>query len=211
MMIADDEPGIIMITETIPKAQVIPLTTATITIPGYTPHMNCDPDLPNLGSSGMRGITIYVMYQIKVIEVEFQSDFEEQLWIRISLRERDSLLIGCIYRSISKVATVEANKLSHLLRQVINTNPTHLFKAGNFNYSQINWTYLNSSGSDNHYTRNFIKTVQDYLLGLGLSDHACLHFDLNCYTECKVKDRPHCSYHRDYEQLNSLLEQIEWE
>ncbi len=34
------------------------------------------------------------MDQIKLIEVEFQSDFEEQLWIRISLRGKDSLLIG---------------------------------------------------------------------------------------------------------------------
>ncbi len=43
MMIADDEPpDIIMIAETIHKAQVITLTTATITIPGYTPHMNFD-------------------------------------------------------------------------------------------------------------------------------------------------------------------------
>ncbi len=50
----------------------------------------------------------------------------------------------------------------------------------------------------------------DYLPGLGLSDHACLHFDLNCYAECKVKDGSHYSYdHGDYGQLNSLLEQID--
>ncbi len=79
MMIADDEPNIIMITGTIPKAQVIPLTTVTIAIPGYTPHMNFYPDLTNMGSSGKRGINIYLMDQIKVIEVEFLSDFEEQL------------------------------------------------------------------------------------------------------------------------------------
>ncbi len=126
--------------------------------------MNFDPDLPNLGSSGKRGITIYVMDQIKVIEVEFLNDFEEQLWIRATLRGSDSLLIGCIYRSPSKDATVETNKLCDLLRQVIDTVPTHLLIAGDFNYSQINWTDWNSSGSDNHYTQNFIKTVQDCFL-----------------------------------------------
>ncbi len=123
--------------------------------------MNFDPDLPNLGSSGKRGITIYVMDQIKVIEVEFQSDFEEQLWIRISLRGKDSLLIGCIYRSPSKDATVETNTLCHLLRQVIDINLIHLLIADDFTYGQINWTDRNSTGSDNHYTHNFIKTVQD--------------------------------------------------
>ncbi len=47
---------------------------------------------------------------------------------------------------------------------------------------------------------------------LGLSDHACLCFDLNRYAECKVKDEPqYINDHGDYERLNSLLEQIEWE
>ncbi len=115
--------------------------------------MNFDPDLPNLGSSGKRGITIYVMDQIKVIEVEFLSDFEEQLWIRVTLRGNDSLLIGCIYRSPSKDTTVETNKLCDLLPQVIDTDPIHLLIVGDFNYNQINWTDWNSSGSDNHYTQ----------------------------------------------------------
>ncbi len=133
--------------------------------------------------------------------------------------ERKGLFINWIIcRSPSRDATVETNKLCHLLRQVIDTNLIHLLIAGDFNYSQINWTDLNATGSDNRYTHNFIKTMQDcflfqhvsrstrytpgnvpnplhlilpnedgmvngvdYLPGLGLSDHACLHFDLNCY------------------------------
>jgi len=167
----------------------------------------------------------------------------------IVLKGRDSLLLGCIYRSPSKNATLETAKLCHLLKQVVDTNPTHLVIAGDFNYSEINWIDWYSTGSDTHYTNDFIQAVQDcflfqhvtrptryrlgnvpnpldlilsneegmvssldYLPGLGLSDHACLSFDVNCYIDCRKNEEPRFSYDRgDYSRLNSLLEDVEWE
>ena len=90
MIIAGNEPDIILITETIPKAQLLPLPEARIAIPGFTPHYNFTPSLPDLGSSGVRGISVHVATSIKVSEIKIQdSDFSEQLWLEVKLKGRD--------------------------------------------------------------------------------------------------------------------------
>ena len=51
MLIAYEEPDLILVTEVIPKAQIAPLLTHLITIPGFTPLFNFDSNLPNLWTS----------------------------------------------------------------------------------------------------------------------------------------------------------------
>ena len=86
MLIASDEPDILILIEVIPKAQSNPITFSRLTLPGYFIHVNFDPDQANLGSSHMWGICIYTSHYLKAVEVHFScAAFEEHLWISIDL------------------------------------------------------------------------------------------------------------------------------
>ena len=60
MLIASDEPDILILTEVIPKAQSNPITFSRLTLPGYFIHVNFDPDQANLGSSHS-GAFVYIL------------------------------------------------------------------------------------------------------------------------------------------------------
>ena len=138
-MIMDDKPNIILITETIPKAQMSPITKARIVIEGYFMYTNFDPDLPNLGASGTRGVTIFVADHLDTKEISFsESDFHEQLWLSLKLRGNDNLLLGYIYRSPSSSSTESTTKLCNLMRLAVDANHSHLAIIGDFNYGEIN-------------------------------------------------------------------------
>ena len=55
MLICECEPDVILLTETIPKAQVLSISPALLEMPGYTLYCNFQPESPNLGRSGKRG------------------------------------------------------------------------------------------------------------------------------------------------------------
>ena len=51
----------------------------------------------------------------------------------------------------------------------------------------------------------------NYIAGLGLSDHACLLFDLNVYTAPNSHKEPKYRYHKgNYEDMNTYLKGIDW-
>ena len=58
MIIAGDEPDIIMVTEVIPKAQVLPISPALISMEGYSLYLSFDPHKTKLGVSGVRGSSV---------------------------------------------------------------------------------------------------------------------------------------------------------
>lgn len=105
MRIVGNEPHVIILTETIPKAQVVPISPALLAIPGYSCYLNFDCSAPNLGASGIRGICIYIQEKLKGTQVTFPNDtFQEQLWVQLRLKNSDYLLIGGIYRSPTRDA-----------------------------------------------------------------------------------------------------------
>ena len=59
VMIADDEPDIMLITEVIPKNQTNPITLALLNIDDYVSYFNFNPEDENLGTVGYRGVAIY--------------------------------------------------------------------------------------------------------------------------------------------------------
>ena len=61
MLIADDNPDVIMVTEVIPKAQKNPIPDVLLNIEGYELYKNFKEVDSNLGASGRRGVAIYVM------------------------------------------------------------------------------------------------------------------------------------------------------
>ena len=102
MAIAEREPDIIMITEVIPKAQVLPIAPALLHLPGYYITTSFDPDVPNLGRSRTRGICIYVRDGLHGIQVTFtEPQLTEHIWMQIGLKGTDKLTVGCVYWSPS--------------------------------------------------------------------------------------------------------------
>ena len=61
MAIAGKEPDIILVTEAIPKAKVLPIETALLAIPGYYVITSFNPEERNLGRSGNLGVCVPIL------------------------------------------------------------------------------------------------------------------------------------------------------
>ena len=168
MLIAGDEPDLILLTEVIPKAQVHPIPPATLSLPDYTLYVNFDPTEANLGRGGSRGICIFVRSRWQATEVSFPNcAFSEHLWISIPLQNRDLLLVGCVYRSPSADVNTSTDNLINLLRTASEGKHNHLLVAGDINMPQIEWTSSFSGAPDGHHTHRFIEGIQE----CGLTQH----------------------------------------
>ena len=162
MLVAGNEPDLILLTEVIPKAQVHPIPLATLSLPGYTMYLNFEPGQQNLGSSGHRGIGIFVNEKWRATKVSSPSPtFEEHLLVSIPLKKQDQLLVGCIYRSPSASGDISSSNLIHLLKSCCSMNYSHMVIAGDINMPQIEWDTGFSSAPDSHYTHSFIEGVQE--------------------------------------------------
>ena len=165
MAIAGQEPDIILITEVIPKAQILPIDPALLAIPGYSAFTSFDLGERFLGKSGARGVCIYVRDGIKAAQVEFSKpQLTEHIWLQIKLRGADKLLVGCMYRSPSANPHQSVEEIANLLHEVHLSAPSHLLITGDFNLPQIDWESSFCSASDTHYAHKFLATVQDCLL-----------------------------------------------
>ena len=165
MHIAGAEPDIIMITEVIPKAQVLPISPVLLTVPEYNLYANFDPTQPNLGGSGSRGLCIYVKKSLSCAETTFSSiTSPEHLWITVDLKKNDHLLVGYIYLSPSGNRHQSMLELTELLQSVCQSNPSHLLVAGDFNVPQVDWSNVFSAEPEGHYSHTLIKCIQDCFL-----------------------------------------------
>ena len=167
MQIAGDEPDLILVTEVIPKAQVLPIAPALLALPNYSLYTSFDPTESNLGESGRRGIGIYVREALSSCEVHLQATPSmsiEQLWISLDLVSNDKLIVGCVYMSPSGDRHLGVAELDQALKQVNNLNPSHLLIAGDFNVPQIDWTTCFSDAPPTHHAHNLITCFQDHFL-----------------------------------------------
>ena len=108
-----DKPDIILLTEVIPKALKFPILSPTLQISSYTLYTNFDPDATP--PSNTRGIIIYISNSLNSKEVSFNSDFEEQLFVKIELLNHCYLLVGAMYRSPSADPNISISNLCHLI------------------------------------------------------------------------------------------------
>ena len=96
MLIAGDEPDIIIINEVISKDQVHPIPSALLSIAGYNSYTNFNSHKANLGSSGIRAICVLEKVELYSSEYSFHGErFEEQLWLWVKLKSSDSFTVHC--------------------------------------------------------------------------------------------------------------------
>ena len=160
-MIAEDKPDIILLTEIIPKAQALPISPCLLSLDGYVLHTNFDPGRPNLGSSGYRGISVYLSEKLQATEMTYASTFHEQLWVSVKLINSDKLIVGCIYRSPTGDNHASVTELGNLLREVSCNNPSHLLVVGDFNVPQVDWDNHFSAAPEGHYSHLFLQAIGD--------------------------------------------------
>ena len=159
MLIAGDEPDLILISEILPKRCVNSLSSAGLSLHRYQAFFNFDPDSQQTPQS-MRGVGIYVSNKLSVSEVTYDEyPYHEHVWISIKLMDHDSLLVGCIYHSPSLDTLQSTVGLCKLLTEV--DDHTHLLIYGDINYPDINWL---TNSCSNHCSHLFIDTVQDKYL-----------------------------------------------
>ena len=163
MLICNDEPDLILLTETIPKAQRLPISPALLQVPGYSLYSNFTLSTPNLGASGIRGICVYAAQHLKVTEVALMPSVIEQVWLKISLRGSDCLLIGCMYRSPSCDPDESVCQLRLILQQAAMMS-SHLVIVGDFNIPQIDWELEVAHAPSTHYSHAFLETIRDSFL-----------------------------------------------
>ena len=168
MDIADSPPDIIMITEVIPKAQVLPIPQARLAIPGYSMYLNFEADMTDLGNLGIRGVAIFIKENIGANAISLlETSSVENLWLNIKIQGNDNLLLGCIYRSPSGNSAAQresTEQVCELLRDAASRNNSHLVIAGDFNYPEIDWKNMLSRAGTSHHSHLFIQCVQESFL-----------------------------------------------
>ena len=164
LIIAQESPELIAITEVIPKAQVHPLGKATLSIPGYELFTNFDPEQPIVERK--RGVAIYVTSSLEVSEFEVHCREIEHIWLKVTLGHNESLLVGCVYRSPSSDLRNSTNELCQTFRMVTGLAPPRLVVMGDFNYRDIDWNnwHVPSANIINKPQTDFITTLQECFL-----------------------------------------------
>ena len=150
---------IIVISETLPKAPNAVVALSLITLPGYHCYSNFDPNNYDPISFDIRGVGIYVHHKLQASQVFFNSPhFKDHVWVSVKLQGSDSLLVGCIYRSLSDNIDTSTASLCDLLTSL--HNYTHLLICGDFNYRAISWSNFSGTGN-NYHIEPFLDTIDD--------------------------------------------------
>ena len=165
--IAGDEPDIILISEVIPKSQSNPISPALLHIEGYKPSFNFEPNTPELGASGIRGVAIYSKIMLNANEVEFYiEDSSDHVWIEVPTKDKP-LLVGCIYRSPShdtdKAGCMKSAVItSQIIKSAYERN-NNIIIVGDFNYKEIDWESDFAPPNKEHQS-HFINTLHECYL-----------------------------------------------
>ena len=157
IMIGIHRPDIIMITEVLPKNYETKPTEQSLSINGFELFSDIELD-------GVRGTAVYIDSKLDATEIKFTTITNGNIWCKIKLKNKEELLMGCIYRSPSSINNENTILLSNLLHEVCNTNPARLLMIGDFNYPEIDWDNHHTNQPENHRASLFIKTTQDLFL-----------------------------------------------
>ena len=121
-----DDLDVICVTETLPKTRRTLDSVTNLPLNNYTDY-NC-----NTG----RGVTIYVNNKLKSELVNFDHNFNDQIWVRLEITPKNHILLGGIYRSPNS-NTYNNDLLIDLFDKL--TNNTDIVVMGDFNFKEIDW------------------------------------------------------------------------
>ena len=165
MMITNKEPDLMFFTEVIPKAQKNPIEETQIKIEGYQHYPNFNYSDTNLGSSGNRGVVIYVKDDFRCRSIKLQSLYEDHVWVEIYLQNGRKMLCGCVYRSPTKdkkCTEKTTRDICNVIKEACGMENCTLLVCGDFNYPDVDWT--NEFAVENTSSSQFLNMIQDCYL-----------------------------------------------
>ena len=152
-----ESPHIIGLCEIYPKFAMDKTASSTLNLPNYEKFT------PN--KQGDRGIVLYIHKSLSAFKVDIlsESDFKESVWCEISLKDRDKLLLGCVYRSPSSTS-FNNGKLNELIDKACDLKYSHFMLLGDFNYPEIDWQNKDVTTNPNSDPSKFFECIQDNFL-----------------------------------------------
>ena len=122
----------------------------------------------NLDKSPGRGVIIYTHNSLdkSAIQIKVSNSFEEACLMEVRLRNGDTLLFGCMYRSPTQTSYSDGNNdnLNQLLQELCAKSYTHICVVGDFNYRDIIWKNWTTQHGENSKEFKFIETIRDCFL-----------------------------------------------
>ena len=147
---------VLIITEIYPKTEKSSdITDEEILIDNYTLYRS------NVMENS-RGLAIYVKETLSsTINVELTDHlFSESVWVNLRLNNKDTMLIGGIYRSPNS-SIENSDLLLDLLQKTKDAKFSNVLILGDFNLPEINWELLTTSRSENHISYKFLECLRD--------------------------------------------------
>ena len=114
----------------------------------------------NIVENEGRGLILYTHKSLNVTEVKMNTEFKENLFVEIHLKNREKLLVGLIYRSPSDKLPEENKKLRELINEAANLNHSSYILMGDFNYPSIDWNLLTAKNINSE-EQKFLECLQD--------------------------------------------------
>jgi len=147
------KPDIIGLTEVQSKVAAGLVNDIDLAIDGYTKYINlCG-----------RGVVLYIKDCLRSTEVTPSTSFDTSCWCSLPLKNKDSLLIGVIYRSPNATRD-QTCQMNTLITEMVKRNHSHLMIMGDFNYPEINWNTQTSDAPDDSPPQNFLSNYKDCFL-----------------------------------------------
>lgn len=116
-----------------------------------------------------RGMILYIHQTLKAKEVYMETEYNENIFVKIKLNNSDQLLVGLLYRTMSErpenAGRDNNGDLLKLITEATNKQFSHVLLMGDINYPDIDWEAWNTN-SDNTDTNEykFMQCIQDNFL-----------------------------------------------
>ncbi len=123
---------------------------------GYTPYRD----------DRSRGALLYVHDSITFSACDElnNSKFEASVWGTVQLNNRDSLLVGVVYKSTSSTMENQEELIKPMKSAIERKGISHIMIFGDFNFSEIDWPAFNVRGGEDTSQAKFFDGGNDMYL-----------------------------------------------
>ena len=133
----------------------------------------------NIDKEEGRGLIMYIHKTLKAEEIKLDTNFQENMFVKVQINKNEHLLTGIVYRSPSENSPSYHERLRTLISEAAKTKHTHHLIMGDFNYPSIDWDTL-STGNTESEGNKFVECLQDnYLFQI-----------IDQPTRCRGSDKP---------------------
>jgi exonuclease III len=158
-VIASECKDIICVTETLPKNYGGKIVPVDFQLPGFDCFHNLNEEQCS------RGVALWVRTSYGAQQFKLYAEHQsarESVWCEITLKGKDGLLIGVIYRSPNSAS--DNNKVPNSLLPSMSFSRSHTLIIGDFNHPEIDWADESSPRDGNHTASLFLESVRDSFL-----------------------------------------------